>query len=79
MKKSVNSLEHLELKYCERCGGLWLRREGSDRIYCVSCFPVMSEVPAGRNPLPVRLRLPIGNLHLEGSRQTGFCFVGGER
>jgi hypothetical protein len=27
----------VELKYCERCGGLWLRPQGADRVYCASC------------------------------------------
>ena len=27
----------VELKYCERCGGLWFRREHSDRRLCVPC------------------------------------------
>ena len=27
----------LELKYCERCGGLWLRTCGSERVYCGPC------------------------------------------
>jgi len=27
----------LELKYCERCGGLWLRICGSERVYCGAC------------------------------------------
>jgi hypothetical protein len=27
----------MELKYCERCGGLWLRPRGSGLIYCPSC------------------------------------------
>ena len=27
----------LELKYCERCGGLWLRPKGSDLVFCVGC------------------------------------------
>ena len=27
----------LELKYCERCGGLWLRLQGNDGAYCASC------------------------------------------
>jgi Zn-finger nucleic acid-binding protein len=27
----------IELKYCERCGGLWLRRQGADAVYCSSC------------------------------------------
>jgi len=27
----------LELKYCERCGGLWLRPKDSDLIFCGGC------------------------------------------
>ena len=27
----------LELKYCERCGGLWLRREGANGVHCSAC------------------------------------------
>jgi len=34
----------LELKYCERCGGLWLRRRGSARVYCRGCFSIMAEI-----------------------------------
>jgi Zn-finger nucleic acid-binding protein len=27
----------IELKYCERCGGLWLRPQGADAVYCAGC------------------------------------------
>jgi Zn-finger nucleic acid-binding protein len=27
----------VELKYCERCGGLWLRLQGAEGVYCASC------------------------------------------
>jgi Zn-finger nucleic acid-binding protein len=27
----------VELKYCERCGGLWLRRHGHDEVCCGRC------------------------------------------
>ena len=27
----------LELKYCERCGALWLRLRGSDVVICGAC------------------------------------------
>ena len=27
----------LDLKYCERCGGLWLRRRGSAEVHCSVC------------------------------------------
>ena len=47
-------LIQIELKYCERCGGLWLRRKGSQQIYCASCAPFMADLPQ-----PV-LKRPVG-------------------
>ncbi|HKS73899.1 MAG TPA: hypothetical protein VJQ82_11935 [Terriglobales bacterium] len=46
----------VELKYCERCGGLWLRPCGSTRVFCASCAPKMAalEIPEDI----VRLNLP---------------------
>ncbi|MCU1285016.1 MAG: hypothetical protein JWO13_1366 [Acidobacteriales bacterium] len=35
----------LELKICERCGGLWLRPGGSRWIYCAGCKKKVSELP----------------------------------
>lgn len=32
----------LELKYCERCGGLWLRERGTGRVYCAVCTSEIS-------------------------------------
>ena len=29
--------EHVELKYCERCGGLFLRECGAGVVYCAGC------------------------------------------
>jgi len=41
--EDVNSgVMRLELKYCERCGGLWLRPTGSDLIFCAGCALVMA-------------------------------------
>jgi len=37
-----------ELKYCERCGGLWLRPLDGGQIYCVSCSREMAELPPAR-------------------------------
>lgn len=31
----------LELKYCERCGGLWLRPAASLDVYCPRCVIAM--------------------------------------
>jgi Zn-finger nucleic acid-binding protein len=41
---SANELQ-FELKYCERCGGLWLRPAGGGQIYCVACGRAMGELP----------------------------------
>jgi hypothetical protein len=43
-KSSANELQ-FELKYCERCGGLWLRPVGSGQIYCVGCGREMAKMP----------------------------------
>jgi hypothetical protein len=41
---SANELQ-FELKYCERCGGLWLRPMGGGQVYCVACGRAMAELP----------------------------------
>ncbi len=35
----------LELKYCERCGGLWLRLQGSEATYCGACAEAVRQLP----------------------------------
>ncbi len=35
----------VELKYCERCGGLWLRPRGADGVYCASCHKRLAARP----------------------------------
>jgi Zn-finger nucleic acid-binding protein len=35
----------VELKYCERCGGLWLRPRGADGVYCASCRVRLAAMP----------------------------------
>jgi hypothetical protein len=29
--------QRMNLKYCERCGNIWLRRAGSQRTLCAPC------------------------------------------
>jgi hypothetical protein len=48
-----------ELKYCERCGGLWLRPAGGDQTYCVGCGQAMAELPAP-SKAPGKARLTRG-------------------
>ena len=49
----------VELKYCERCGGLWFRLQSSPEVYCAICAIAMADVAlpskSRRHPrLPVR-------------------------
>jgi ribosomal protein L37AE/L43A len=46
----------MELKYCERCGALWLRLTGSDLIFCSPCSVVLAGL--ARDP---RFREPRGS------------------
>lgn len=32
----------LELKYCERCGALWLRPKSSDLVFCRFCAKALA-------------------------------------
>ncbi len=68
----------VELKYCERCGGLWLRPWGSKEVYCRLCVFKMAELPVPRRK--GKVRLPVGpGLELEGcvGEVTGICAGGG--
>jgi Zn-finger nucleic acid-binding protein len=58
----------VELKYCERCGGLWLRPQGGAGVYCSACRTSLAELEermnspnhAARSPRKVpRRRVPI--------------------
>ena len=44
----------MELKYCERCGGLWLRVHGAEAVYCAYCALMMSGLPAALHRRPRR-------------------------
>jgi hypothetical protein len=46
-KAKQNSAQEIqfELKYCERCGGLWLRPVGGGQVYCVACGREMAQLP----------------------------------
>ncbi len=41
----VTNEAQFELKYCERCGGLWLRPVGGEQVYCVVCSRQMADLP----------------------------------
>jgi Zn-finger nucleic acid-binding protein len=46
----------VELKYCERCGGLWLRPQGAEGVYCASCRVALAAMPNPGEAPPRRAR-----------------------
>ena len=49
----------IELKYCERCGVLWLRHAGDAQAYCGTCAPAMREIAPPAKKKPGRAQLPV--------------------
>src|SRR5487761_768067 len=47
----------MELKYCEHCGGLWVRECGAG-VYCEKCQHALDELPAAKKR-PARVMLPV--------------------
>ena len=59
----------VELKYCEHCGGLWVRERGTG-VYCKNCQATVAELPApkkraGRLILPVQPRTVVDDFEYE--------------
>ena len=52
----MSELISLELKYCERCGGLLLRRSGLNLNFCRPCQRIERDLPPLR---PLRPRSPL--------------------
>ena len=48
------TLFRIELKYCERCGGLFLRHEDNPQVFCVTCNPLMAKVALKKQPVSVK-------------------------
>ncbi len=53
-----NDAVRMELKYCEHCGGLWLRKSGTESVYCEKCRPKVAQLPPGKKS-PGRVILPV--------------------
>ena len=63
-----DSYPKLELKYCERCGGLCVRPHRADTVYCASCAEAIAELPP-----PRRGGTPPGTM--QAARATAIAFV----
>jgi hypothetical protein len=72
----------MELKYCERCGGLWLRECGAGVVYCDHCLLEVAQLPPPKkNPvrviLPVQRRSVIDQYEVDDEELTDFEAAGG--
>jgi len=50
----------VELKYCEHCGGLFVREKSVGALYCEMCKPKVADLPIPKRKNPGRLQLPVG-------------------
>ncbi len=58
-KEDGKEFVRVELKYCERCGGLWLRECGAGVVYCEKCQMQVDDLPIPKKK-PGRITLPVG-------------------
>ncbi len=64
----------VELKYCERCGALWLREPSTGLVYCEHCRPRMDELPALKKQ-GGSIRLPCGKRTVIENYKSDVCGV----
>jgi len=66
----------MELKYCEHCGGLWVRERGGGIVYCDRCQEKVADLPAPRKGrsrlvLPVRPHTAVEEYAFEKDGEDG--------
>ena len=74
-KSSENRATRMELKYCEHCGGLWLRECGAGTVYCGNCQLSVADLPIPKKKpqrvtLPVRRRTAVDDYEIEADREA---------
>lgn len=60
----------MELKYCEGCGGLLLRRSGETVVYCRACQAKLAELPAADERIENRTAAHEGSNCVERVRRA---------
>jgi len=68
MEGFENGFIQLELKYCERCGGLWLRPRDSELAFCGRCAKAIAGL---------RVQLNDADPSLLKTQQSAFWGEGG--
>ena len=77
MEFEALEIVRLELKYCERCGGLWMRTWGTQDVYCPACAVQMSDLPEGRKRTK-RLLLVNDRVEIKSQGEEWSAFFGEE-
>jgi len=67
----------VELKYCERCGGLWLRPEATRGIYCAPCRAYLAAMPDPGKPPVRKARRRRPRLRTEDARTAHIDYLQG--
>ena len=76
MEIEDHELIQLELKYCERCGGLWLRLQGAPEVFCAACAVEMQQLPSPCR-MTTRPRLPGDHKVALKAQQAGWTVICG--
>jgi hypothetical protein len=58
----------VELKYCEHCGGLWVREAGAG-VFCERCQPIVADLPIPKKK-PGQAKLPVAPPTVVGEYET---------
>ncbi len=64
----------VELKYCERCGVLWLRDSSTAQVYCEHCRPRMDELPVQKKQRE-SIRLHCGKRAIVENYKLNVCEI----
>lgn len=77
-KKDSGSVR-VELKYCEQCGGLWVR-EGGGGVYCEMCRDIVADLPVAkrrrRRDASKRVMLPQRETTVIEEQEFDICEIG---
>ena len=78
-RKDKKGEVRVELKYCEHCGGLWVRERGAGVVYCDACVPKVAELPIPKKKptsatLPVRPHSAVEDYEFEPGDEDGAEF-----
>ena len=68
-KRGESGARRVELKYCEHCGGLFVR-EGGAGVYCESCQSKVDDLPIPKKKRVGKVRLPVARQTVVGEVRT---------